>query len=75
MYERSVQFNGHTMKGLIDSGSSCTLLRASVANRYKLLVTVVANTILRGFASQLSSSCKTTAIDVQAAEVTALVNA
>lgn len=37
-YERTVVINGHKIKGLIDTGSDCMLIRASVVAKYYMTV-------------------------------------
>jgi len=55
LYERTMSVSGHKIKGLIDTESSCTLLRTSVAEKSNMTVVSVPN-VIQGFAGQSATS-------------------
>lgn len=52
LFEHALFVNGHKIKELIDSGSGCTLLRDSVAEKYNMDIKLRPGMILQGFAGQ-----------------------
>lgn len=62
------------MVGLIDTGSGCTLLKASVADKYNIAASLVSNMKLRGFADQTVVYNKTTTIEIKIMDASATVN-
>jgi len=56
LYEKQIIVNGHKIKGLLDSGSSCSVLRKSIVEKYKLPTAVTSDNVLRGFAGQVATS-------------------
>lgn len=75
LYERSVLINGHKIPGLIDTGSSCTLLRASVVKTYNIVASVTSDNVLRGFAGQSTTSNRLAPCEVKIMDTKAQVNA
>lgn len=75
LYEISITLNGHKIWGLIDSGSSCTLVRASIAKKYNLNISSTPKKILRGFAGQLSASSQSANCEIKIMNATATINA
>ncbi|RLU25339.1 hypothetical protein DMN91_001495 [Ooceraea biroi] len=75
MYVVTVHVNGHKVKGLIDTGSACTLLQASVVNKYNINVHTTAELVLKGFARQTVASNKTTSCEIRIMEAVACVKA
>lgn len=74
-YERSIIVNGHKVKGLIDTGSGCTLIRATVVARYSMTVRITSNRILKGFAGQVATSNQTTRCEIRVMDAVARVDA
>lgn len=75
LYERAIWINDHKVKGLIDTGSACTLLRVSIVEKYNMAVQTISDVILRGFAGQAVTSSKSTLCDIRIMEATARVKA
>lgn len=75
LYERYIFVNGHKIQGLIDTGSSCTLLRISVAEKYNRVISVASDNVLRGFAGQVTTSNRSTPCNIRIMDATARVNA
>lgn len=74
-YEQPIFINGHKIHGLIDTGSSCTLLRASVVRKYNMVVSVISDSVLRGFAGQMTTSNQSVPCEVKIMDATVQVNA
>lgn len=56
LYEQPVLINEYKTHGLIDTGSNCTLLQASVIERYNMVISVTLDNVLRGFTRQITTS-------------------
>lgn len=74
-YERTMFVNGQRIRGLIDTGSSCTLIRTSIAERYDMTVSLVPSVVLRGFAGQVTTSDRSTLCEIRIMNARAQVNA
>ncbi|XP_011861043.1 PREDICTED: uncharacterized protein K02A2.6-like [Vollenhovia emeryi] len=73
LYERPVIVNGHKIDGLLDTGSSCSLLRKSVAERWNIPISITP--VLRGFAGQVATSNQAAACNIRVMNATAQVDA
>lgn len=74
LFERTLTVNGHKVKGLIDSGSGCTLLRNSIAVKYNMDIETSPSVILQGFAGQTVASERSTSCNVKIMNAEARVN-
>lgn len=75
LYERSIIINGRKVKGLIDTGSACTLIRTSVVEKYSMAVTITSDSVLRGFAGQMITSNRSTRCEIRVMDAVARVDA
>lgn len=74
LYNRPIIVNGHKIEGLIDIRSSCSLLRRSIAERYKMPISVTSDKVLRGFSAEITSN-QSTQYEIKIMNATARVNA
>ncbi|XP_011862927.1 PREDICTED: uncharacterized protein LOC105559328, partial [Vollenhovia emeryi] len=75
LYERPVIVNGHKIDGLLDTGSSCSLIRKSVAERWNIPISITPDSVLRGFAGQVATSNQAAACNIRIMNATAQVDA
>ncbi|XP_011860091.1 PREDICTED: uncharacterized protein LOC105557453 [Vollenhovia emeryi] len=73
-YGRLVVVNGHKLRGLVDTGSGCTLIRAAVAEKYDMAITITSDNVLRGFAGQIATSNRSMRCEVRIMDAVAQVN-
>jgi len=74
LYEKQIIVNGHKIKGL-DSGSSCSVLRKSIVEKYKLPTAITPDNVLRGFAGQVAMSNQSAPCDIRVMNASARVDA
>lgn len=60
LFERTLTVNRYKMKGLIDTGSGCTLIRNSVAEKYDMAILPRPSVTLQEFAGQTVTSERST---------------
>lgn len=65
LYERQTIVNGHKIKGLLDAGSSCSVLRKSIVEKYKLPIAITPDNVLRNFAGQVTTSSQSAFCDIR----------
>lgn len=74
LYERTIFVDGHKINGLIDSGSGRILLRVSVVEKYKMVIAITSDNVLRGFAGQSTTSNRSVSCRIKIMDASAQVN-
>lgn len=75
LYEKLIIVNGHKTKALIDTESSCTLVRTSVVEKHSMIVSVTSDHVLKDFAGQSVISNRSTACEIKIMNTVVRVNA
>ncbi|KAK2578390.1 hypothetical protein KPH14_011876 [Odynerus spinipes] len=75
LFERVVIVNGHKVKGLIDTGSAGTIIRAMIIKKFNLTTTTTTAAVLKGFAGQTITTDIMTRVTIRVMEAMAVVNA